>query len=105
MKNFSLRIFILALIIMGVGLFLSYLVAFAVSDSGPHISIFWKIISMAFFVFSFPIVELYWIFGPPHADIFLWGWALNCLFNGLLIERLFYLRKKKPKIPSAPTGI
>jgi hypothetical protein len=105
MKNFNFRIFIVASIIMGVGLFLSYLVAFVVSDGGPHISIFWKILSAAFFVFSFPIFELYWIFGPPDTDIFLWGWVLNCLLNGLLIERVFYLRKKKQKVPPVPTGI
>jgi hypothetical protein len=98
MKNFNFRIFIVASIIMGGGLFLSYMVAFGVSDSGPHISIFWKILSMTFFVFSFPILELYYLFGPPDTDIFLWGWVLNCLLNGLMIERLFYLRKKKPKI-------
>jgi hypothetical protein len=105
MKNFSFRIFILVSIIMGIGLFLSYLVAFTVSDNYRDISLFWKIISWGFFVFSFPILELYRIFSPRDTDIFLWGWALNCLLNGFLIERLFYLRKKKSKIPPVPTRI
>jgi hypothetical protein len=89
---------------MGIGLVLSYMVVFAVSDSGPYISIFWKILSTLFFVFSFPILEFYWLFGFPDTD-FLLGWALNCLLNGLLIERLFYLRKKKSKIQPAETGL
>ena len=105
MKNFSFRIFILASIIMGVGLFFSFLVAIIVSDGGSHINIFLKILSYLFLIFSFPIVELYWLFGPPHEDIFLWGWVLNCLLNGFLIERLFHLRRKKLKTPTVPTRI
>jgi hypothetical protein len=105
MKNFSFRIFIVASIIMGVGLILSYLIAFGVDDKWPDVGIFWVILSKAFIIFSFPIVELYWLFGTWQSDIYLWEWILNCLLNGLIIERFFYWRRKKSKIPSVRTRI
>jgi hypothetical protein len=105
MKNFSLRTFIRASLIMGGGLFFTVLVNQLIIFSSTHINLFWKIISMLWVVFSFPVIELYWLFGAPEGNIFLLGFVLNCIFNGLLIERLFYLYKRKSNFPPVPTGI
>ncbi len=104
MRNFSFRIFITASLLMGFGFLLSYMIGFAVEDSEPNVNLFWEILSKAIYIFSFPIVELFWLFGLPHSEsALLSGCVSNCFLNGFLIERLFYFRKKKRKQPPVPT--
>jgi hypothetical protein len=77
-----------------------------VEDNSPGIGLFWIILARSFWVFTFPISLWFLIFNFNFDPGFiLAGLILNSFFLGLLIERLFYLRKKKSKSPPVPTAI
>jgi len=115
MKNFNLRIFIISSLVIGLLVFISMMAEWGVEENYPDdVGLFWIILAKSFWIFSFPFSLLFWIFEsiiiPPRYEIItftfvLAGLILNSFLIGLLIERLFYLRKKKSKIPPVPTGI
>ena len=58
-------------------------------------------------VLRFPVFTFFWKIIYGHFNIFLFatGVFLNCAFYGVIVERIFYLLGKKPKIPPVPTRI
>jgi hypothetical protein len=106
MKKFNLRIFIISSLVIGLLTFISIMAEWAVEDNSPGIGLFWIILAKSFWVFSFPINLWLLIFKFNfNASFILVLLILNSFLVGLFIERLFYLRKKKSKIPPVPTGI
>jgi hypothetical protein len=107
MKNFSYRIFFIATFAFIILNIACYIGAFAVSDSGPDIGLFWIILAKSFFVFNWAFVLIIRIIGANNPDT-LFAFTcifLNCLLDGFIIERIFSLRKKKSKFPPVPTRI
>jgi hypothetical protein len=88
--------------------------AWHVEDNSPGVGLVPILIAKSFWIFTFPFGLLLWISEswiiPPRYEIItyifiLGGLILNSFFIGLLIERIFYLRKKKSKFPPVPTGL
>ena len=114
MKNFNLRIFIISSLVIGMLVFISMMAEWAWEDHYPNNGLFLTILAKSFWIFSFPFSLFFWIFEswivPPRYEIItyifmLGGLILNSFFIGLLIERIFYLRKKTSKLPPVPTDI
>ncbi len=97
MKNFSFRIFIFSSFFIGFFTFISMMAGWDLHYDDPGISLFWKILGKSFFVFNWALTLIYWItkMEPPNPSFLLGGIVFNCLLDGLIIERLFSLRKKK----------
>src|SRR5450432_580026 len=101
MKNFSYRIFFIATFVVVILNIVSFIGAFAVSDSSPDIGLFWKILAKSFLAFNWAFVLIIRILGANNPDT-LFAYTcifLNCLLNGFIIERIFSLCKKKSKFP------
>jgi hypothetical protein len=105
MKEFSFRIFIISFLVIGLFTFVSIIVDEGVKEYGHGVGLFWIIIAKSSWIFSFPVNLLFWIFDYKIAVTFiLIGLILNTFSLSLLIERLFYILKKR-KIPPVPTRI
>ena len=103
MKKFNLRIFIISSLVIGLLVFISMMAEWHVEDNSPGVGLFLILLAKSFWIFSFPFSLVFWIFEswiiPPRYEIItyifiLGGLILNSFFIGLLIERIFYLRKK-----------
>jgi hypothetical protein len=95
MKNFNFRIFIISFFVIGLLIILSILADEAVKYQNPD-TVLLRIIAKTYWIFSFPINILFWILDYNISPTFiLIGFTSNSLLVSLLIERIFYLRKKK----------
>ncbi len=58
-------------------------------------------------VLRFPVFTFFWKFIYGHFNIFLFatGIFINSAFYAIIIERILYLLRKKPKIPLGQSGI
>ena len=95
-RNFNRQTFINTTIIVGLLLVLSFLAAWGEDEGTLGISIFWVTFAKLFYVLRFPTHTLLWtIFSNGGATIYFIGLIINCMFYGLLIERLISLFKTK----------
>jgi hypothetical protein len=83
--------------------FISFAAA-AGEDEGYKLNTIWRIFANLFYVLRFPTHLLFWQFLIKHASpaIYFAGLFINCLFYGLLIERFFWLRRRKSKLAPVP---
>jgi len=98
-KNFNISVFLFVTIIVGLLMFPSLFAAFA-EDEGTLRSddTFMNFFSQLFYALRFPTHTLLWpiiTLGGPLS--FFSGLFINCMFYGLLTERLFFLIKTKKK--------
>jgi hypothetical protein len=103
MKKFNLLVFIISTVLIGILTLASFLAGlmFRGDDLDPF---YVKLFVPLFHLFRFPTHTLF-NFGRGGGDSLYWvGLLLNSIFYGLLIERIFSLRKKKSKFPLGPTG-
>jgi hypothetical protein len=92
MKNFSKSTFTIATIVFGLLLIPSFLAAFGEDEGTLPADSLWIIFAKLFYVLRFPTHTLLWtLISKGGAIIFFGGLLLNCLFYGLLTERLFSL--------------
>lgn len=56
-------------------------------------------------LFKFPTLIIFAKFIPDSFVYYIIGLFINAVFYAVVIERIFYLLRKKPKIPPVPTGI
>jgi hypothetical protein len=100
MKNFSLRIFLFSSLVIGLLTFISMMAGWDLSDKAAETSLFWNILAKSFFVFNWALMLIDWLTGDnPNETLFIVGIFLNCLLDGFIIERIFYLFHKKQKPP------
>jgi len=105
MKKFSFRIFIISFLIIGFLIFMSIMAEWHVEDNSPGVGLVPILLAKSYWIFSFPINILFWIYDYKFGETFiLIGLTLNTLSLSLLIERLFYILKKR-KFPLGQTGI
>jgi hypothetical protein len=102
MKNFNMTFFLIATIIVGLLVIPSFLAAFG-EDEGTLRSddTFWNFFARLFYVFRFPTHTLLWpIITKGGALTFFGGLFINCMFYGLVIERMtsWYIMKKENNI-------
>lgn len=91
--KFSFRTFLISTIVVGVFTFLT-LVGAAATDEGTNGSgIIITILAKLFHIFRFPTHAL--LFQIMDGPMFFIGLVINCLFYGLLIERMqwFFVRR------------
>lgn len=95
-RNFNWQTFINATIIVGILLIPSFLAAWGEDEGTLGTNIFWATFAKLFSVLRFPTHTLLWsIFLNGGATIYFVGLIINCVFYGLLTERLFSLFKAK----------
>lgn len=71
-------------------------------DEGNKLNLFWLFFAKLFYILRFPTHVLFWGFLTKHGgSYFILGLIVNCFFYGLVVERLFSLRKKKSEFTSA----
>ncbi len=98
MKNFSKSTFIISTIIFGLLLVPSFLAAWAEDEGTLGTNIIWLTFAKLFYVLRFPTHTLLWtVITSGGATIYFVGLFINCLFYGLLTERIFSLIKTSKK--------
>jgi hypothetical protein len=106
MKKFNLRIFMIATAVMVLLNFVSWagLEAYQMQyRSHP----FLMAIGSMWTVLRFPFFTFFWHFIYKIDNFFIYSTVvfLNCAFYGVIVERIFYLFRKKSKIPLGQSGI
>ena len=106
MKKFNLRIFIIATVAVVLLTFVSWagLEAHNTPDKSHTLL---GIIGSLWTVLRFPLFTFFWKFPFGQNNILLYSTAVfvNCVFYGLIIERIFYLLHKRPKVPTFQKSI
>jgi hypothetical protein len=96
-KNFNITVFLITTIIVGLLLIPSFLAAFG-EDEGtlrPD-DTFWNFFARLFYVIRFPTHTLLWpIITAGGPFTFFGGLFINCMFYGLIVERIISLFRKK----------
>jgi len=105
MKKFSLRIFLISTVIVGILVFGSFIAAFSEvggkHDSGILLSWFAKTI----YIFGFPVITLFSKLGfEPGYPLFFTALILNSLIYGLLTERIITLIRKRTSVAPIRRG-
>jgi len=96
MKNFSKSTFIISTITFGLLLVPSLLAAFGEDEGTLGTNIIWVTFAKLFYVLRFPTHTLLWTsICKGGASIYFGGLLINCMFYGLLTERLISLYKTK----------
>jgi len=96
MKNFSKSTFIISTIAFGLLLVPSFLAAFGEDEGTLGTNIIWVTFAKLFYVLRFPTHTLLWkLICEGGATIYFGGLLINCMFYGLLTERLISLFKTK----------
>ena len=97
MKNFNTTIFLITTIMFGLLFIPSFLAAF-VEDEGtlrPG-DTFWNFFARLFQVIRFPTHTLLWpIITAGGPLTFFGGLFINCMFYGLVVERITFLFRKE----------
>ena len=95
-RNFNRQTFTNTTIVVGLLLILSFLAAWGEDEGTIGTNIFWVTFAKLFYVLRFPTHTLLWtIFSNGSTTIYFIGLIINCMFYGLLIERLISLFKAK----------
>ena len=96
MKKFSKSTFIISTIAFGLLLVPSFLAAFGEDEGTLGTNIIWVTFAKLFYVLRFPTHTLLWtLICKGGATIYFSGLLINCMFYGLLTERLISLFKTK----------
>ena len=99
MTRFNWKIFAIANVLIIALLVFSFLNAWSDDDGTLPKDSNWQIFVKIFYILRFPTHTLCWKYiSESHSSIpYLAGLFINCLFYALLIERLIYFFKRKPK--------
>jgi len=100
MKKFNSGIFRLATAITILLTFLSW-VGLEASVKESEFQPIWQAVGGLWSLLRFPIFTLYWHFLSNQNNLVLFSIAvfLNCAFYGFVVERFYFLRRKKSKLP------
>jgi hypothetical protein len=96
MKNFNKRTFIIVTIVFGLLLIPCWLAAFGEDEGTLQAPTLWIVFAKLFYILRFPTHTFLWtIVSKGGAAIYFGGLFINCLFYGLLTERIITLLKSK----------
>jgi hypothetical protein len=102
MRKFNTILFLASTLTIMFLTFISFMAAWG-EDEGNKLNLFWLFFVKLFYILRFPTHVLFWEFLTRHGgSFFILGLIINCFFYGLVVERLFSLRKNKSKFTSAP---
>jgi hypothetical protein len=82
-------------IIIGVATLVSFWFAFGKDEGQLGTGYFANLVADSFYIFRFPTHVVFWEQLNSSVILYFFGLFLNCLFYGLLIERLWFLMKVK----------
>jgi hypothetical protein len=100
-KNFSKFTFTISTIVFGILLFPSFLAAWAEDEGTLGTNIIWVTFAKLFYILRFPTHTLLWkLITKGGTSIFFGGLIINCLFYGLLTERIINIFKLQKKSSS-----
>ena len=95
MKNINIRTVYIATVIFILLLIPSFLAAWGEDEGTLGTNIIWITFSKLFYILRFPTHTLLWtLITNGGAITFFGGLLINCLFYGLLTERIIYFIKK-----------
>ncbi len=98
MNQFSKKIFIIATVVFGLLLIPSFLAALGEDEGTLPDNSIWVIFTRLFNILRFPTHTLFWrIITRGGATIYFVGLFINCMFYGLLTERIIVLLGKGVK--------
>jgi len=98
MKKFNPFVFFISAVVVGILTFVSFLAAFG-EDEGDRLNLFWLPFAKLYYILRFPTHTLFFNFFVTEGGLrFYFGLFINTIIYAFLIERLFTLYKKKPKI-------
>jgi hypothetical protein len=92
-NKFNFKILFITTIICGLFTFITFIAVFGIDEGTIEKTFLTVTLEKLFYVFRFPTHTFF--FDKMKGDTFVWGLFLNCLFYGLIVERLFSLNKKK----------
>jgi hypothetical protein len=95
MKNFSKQNFIISTAVFGFLLIPSFLAAFGEDEGTLGTNIIWVTFAKLFYVLRFPTHTLLWTIFSSHGLLYLLGLLINCMFYGLITERLISFFKNR----------
>ena len=99
MKNINKQVVYVATVLFGLLLIPSFLAAYGEDEGTLGVNIIWVTFAKLFDVLRFPTHTLLWpLITKGGAAIFNGGLIINCLFYGLLTERLIYFVKRWRKL-------
>ena len=98
MRDINKQTVYIATVIFGLLLIPSFLAAWSEDEGTLGTNIIWVTFTKLFYVLRFPTHTLLWtLITKSGGAIFLAGLILNCLFYGLITERLIYFIKRSRK--------
>jgi hypothetical protein len=98
MKNINKKTVFISTVVFVLLLIPSLLAAFGEDEGTLGANIIWLTFAKLFYVLRFPTHTLIWsLITKGGATIFFVGLIINCLFYGLIIERLIYYIKRLRK--------
>lgn len=95
LKTISYKRFWFSTILTGLLLIPCFFAAWAEDEGTLGNNILLVTFSKLFYILRFPTHTLFWNFFSYNAGLFITGLILNCIFFGLLIERIYYNLKQK----------
>jgi hypothetical protein len=106
MKKFNLRIFMIATVVTILLNFVNWAALAAHNTQSSSPALLW-VADRLWTILRFPIITFFWkfIYNPFNIILFSISVFLNCAFYAVIVERIFYLLRKKSKIPPVPTRI
>jgi hypothetical protein len=104
MKKFNLKIFKVAMVVVILLTFISW-VGLEANVKERQFHAFWSLAGSMWAILRFPIFALYWHFLYNYNNLIFFSIAvfLNCAFYGFLFERFYSLRTGRSKFPNTPT--
>jgi len=94
MKEFRIRTFLICTLVFVLLLVPSFLAAFGEDEGTLGTNIIWIIFADLFDVLRFPTHTLLWTFVSKYMITYFPMLVVNCLFYGLITERLVFIFKK-----------
>lgn len=93
MKNFNKQTFIVSTVLVGLLLIPCFFAAWGDDEGTLGNNIIWVTLSKLFYILRFPTHTLFWKLFSINGILFFAGLIINCMFYGLIIERIVFLFK------------
>jgi len=105
-NKFNRKLFLISTLIVFLLVIVIFFAEWFVDDQyRNHLS--WKIIQGLTYIIRFPTHTLFWNFLTRKDNLLYYFGSLliNCIFYGIVVERIFSLLRRKANIPRVPTDI
>jgi hypothetical protein len=101
MKKFNWSIFLYSTIIAGFLLVTSFVAALAEDEGTRGSGLIGLALYKLFYILRFPTHTLLWDLFSSSTDLYFFGLVLNCIFYGLIVERMIFVIRRKSQSRSS----